>query len=168
MADSTQDILNIKASNKWIKLSTTDNDSTEGNSISFGHVLVGIDFGSTYYSNKDTSNTSDDHNRKLDFGSSFKIFNLTTDNAGHVTNIGTNDITLPTIDLSTSGSGNVVIDMSYSYDSTNKKGTFTETRNNVGSLVLTGYDGISTGNVSNKDTINSAFAKIENKLNTFL
>lgn len=167
-ADSTQDILNIKASNKWIKLSTTDNDSTEGNSISFGHALVGINFGSTYYSNNDTSNTLDDHNRKLDFGGSFKIFNLTTDNAGHVTNIDTNDITLPTIGLSTSGSGNIVTDMSYSYNSTNKKGTFTETRNNVGSLVLTGYNGTSTGNVSNTDTINSAFAKIENKLNTFL
>ena len=167
-ADSTQDILNIKAANKWIKLNTTNDSVADGNSISFAHTLVGTSFGNTYYSNVDNSNTNDDHNRNLDFGSTFKIFNLTTDNAGHITGIDTNNITLPTIALANNTSGNMVTDISYSYSNANHKGTFTETRANVGTLALTDYDGKATGNVSATDSINTAFAKVENKINTFL
>ncbi len=168
-ADNTQDTLNIKAANKWIKLNTTDS-----NSISFAHALVDTNFGNIYYSNVDSSNTNDDHNRKLDFGSTFKIFNLTTDNAGHITNINTNDITLPTIALTNDDSGNMVTGISYSYNNTDHKGTFEETRANVGTLALTGY-GVqqteankNTNIVTSSDSINTAFEKVENKINTFL
>ena len=173
-ADNTQDTLNIKAANKWIKLNTTDSSDTDGNSISFAHTLVGTNFGKTYYSNVDNSNADDDHNRGLDFGSTFKIFNLTTDNAGHIININTNNITLPTIGLTNNNDGNMITGISYSYSDEDHKGTLTETRANVGTLKLTDYgvqqteDNKDTNIVTSADSINTAFTKVENKLNTFL
>ena len=53
---------------------------------------------------------------------------------------------------------------------TEEEGIISVERANVGGLVLTGYttSGKGSGEVGETDTVNSAFAKIENKINTFL
>ena len=53
---------------------------------------------------------------------------------------------------------------------TEKEGVISVERANVGELVLTGYtaSGKGNGEVGATDTVNLAFAKIENKINTFL
>jgi hypothetical protein len=82
-ADNTQDILNLNASNKWIKFNTTD--ATNNNEIQVGHILSPI----TSELNEETLKKNEIEYKSSDtdistFGGNFNILNFKTDNAGHI------------------------------------------------------------------------------------
>lgn len=85
------------------------------------------------------------------FGSTFTITDWTFDDKGHKANSGTHTVKIPGLELINATTGNVVTGISYTYDgTTNHKGTFTETKTNLGAITLGTYTapGQKTTNVS--------------------
>ena len=90
---------------------------------------------------------------------------------GHANEFSTSSktITMPTLSFTPDTTGNVVTDMAMAFNEAKTLVTFTETRENVGSLALTDY--IMTSGETNvtqiaaTDTINTAFAKINTAFN---
>ena len=95
------------------------------------------------------------------FGENFLVVHTDIDQAGHVKTLEEYTITLPKPSL-TNGTGNVVTQLSL--DQT--EGKFTETRANVGTLEITGYNnkGTDAGLLVETDTINTAFSKLQVQL----
>lgn len=101
------------------------------------------------------------------FGETITITDLTFDTKGHKANEGTHTVLIPGLELTSAISGNVVTGIGYSYDSTNHKGIFTESKDFAGNLLLGTYTAATdetvldlTSNVS----ISSAFAILDKKL----
>ena len=153
-ADATQDNLKLTTSNKWILL-----DASEKDVIKIGHKLSGIE--AKEYSSSDTNIAN--------FGDSFNILKFTTDKAGHITNVQEESIKIPNIVFTNDNNGNVVTNMAYNYNVNNKTGTFTETRENIGTLSLGTHTGITTTtnglNIISSDTISDAFNKTQTHIN---
>lgn len=147
----------------WIK--TTYPSSGK---IKIEHQYIGQDSGKgTHTVNGETAN------KTLTFGGTFTSpsFSFTTDNMGHVNTFTTSSktVTMPTLEFTPDTSGNVVTDMAMTAGSGANKITFTETRENVGSLALAGYAAPSenvTG-ITAADSINSAFTKINTLLASY-
>ena len=145
---------------EWIK-PTYD----EGRNIIITHENTGELNGKTIEVNAPETAT-------IPFGGTFTSPNFTIDidNSGHVDKYTTsnNEITLPHLEYTVEGEGNLVIDMEMSEGSGETTVTFTETRENVGNLLLADYenpenkDNITT--VKDSDSINTAFKKINNVL----
>lgn len=141
IANNTQDVLNIKAANNWIKLNTVDT-ADNPNEISFSHKLVSVDESGTYiggtyhsYTYTDLENNTT-HDQKPQFGETANILNVTVDNAGHVIGFGTNAITIPigsyTPANSTSDSTEIITSIGF----TSKSGAITSTKASTGTLQL--------------------------------
>lgn len=91
------------------------------------------------------------------FNGKFNIPIIKYDKAGHISSISTAAVTIPNITL-TSGTGNVVTGISYS------NGNFTETKANIGTLLLDGYINIENGKISATDSLNQALHNIDSAL----
>lgn len=108
--------------------------------------------------------------KTLTFGGTFTSpsFSFTTDDMGHVNTFATSSktITMPTLEFTPDTSGNVVTSMAMSAGSGANKVTFTETKENVGSLLLAGYSTPSENvtSITASDSINGAFTKINTLL----
>lgn len=83
VANTTQDTLNINASNKWI---VTDSAATD--TLKIGHKLSGVTSGSYGQSASKTV-------AELDADNKFSIPYFTVDGAGHITSASTKDIIIP-------------------------------------------------------------------------
>lgn len=145
----------------WI-YTNYSNDSA----ITINHQYIGTD--ST--KGKTLTVSGETANKTLTFGGTFTSpsFSLKTDTMGHANEFSTSSktITMPTLEFTEDTSGNVVTNMTMSAGSGSSKVTFTETRENVGTLALTGYTTPSenvTG-ITASDTINSAFTKVNTVL----
>lgn len=137
---------NIKDGDRWINISATSNNDTI--TVSHGHNPI-----TTY----ETSLTPI-------FGSSFEAPILTYDEKGHIATANNRTIVLPTINLSTTGSGNVLTGASL--DLSKYDGALTISTADVGTLSLGTYNSsTSIEAISSTDTIGSAFRKLENRLN---
>ena len=144
----------------WIK--TTYPSSGK---IKIEHQYIGEESGKgTHTVNGETAD------KTLTFGGTFTSpsFSFTTDNMGHTNSFSTSSktITMPTLEFTEDTSGNVVTNMTMSAGSGSNKVTFTETRENVGTLALASYT-TPTENVTgitSTDTINGAFTKINTLL----
>lgn len=91
-ADNTQDTLKLEASNKWIKLSTTD--SATENKVTFGHKysdFVNGTAANTYYG----LTQNEDHTSNLNMDNKFEVPCLKFDEAGHIIEAKTHTVTLP-------------------------------------------------------------------------
>jgi hypothetical protein len=154
-ADATQDDLKLTTSNKWIVL-----DASEEDVIKFGHELSGIE--AKEHSSSDTD--------IADFGDSFNILKFTTDKAGHITEVNQESVKIPSIVFTNDTAGNVVTNMNYNYNTNNKTGTFTETRENIGTLALGTHTGTTITdnglNILNTDTVSGAFNKVQTHINS--
>lgn len=154
-ADNTQDTLNIQSSNKWIKI-----DGATEDTIKLGHVLA-TGQAAGLHDSTDKSIAS--------FGDSFNIVNFTTDEAGHVVASGTTTITTPIGNYETgTTTNNKTVLTGFEY--TPSSGAIKTYSENVGTLKLSGYNttGETTGtgvSLTSEDTINSAFAQIQTKIN---
>lgn len=176
-ADSTQDTLNLVASNKWIKFNTLDN-TTNPNEVQIGHILSPITSGLTTtqlnsneieYKSTDTAINT--------FGGTFNILNFKTDNAGHIIEVGEDTITIPqgsAENISNTDINNNVIQTANLLSSISlnpESGKITGRYNTTNSIILSGYKTNKTNNHSNdvddvddNDTINTAFAKLQNQI----
>jgi len=88
---------------------------------------------------------------------------LSIDEKGHVYSLSDHTVKIPGLDFNagTQENTNIVTGISYSYDTANHKGIFTETKNNVGNLTLINYSGTK---IAASDSINGAFKKIDDYL----
>ena len=141
------DTLTITSNNKWLLLAANNK------SITIAHALTG----NGVISNKGTGSAV-----TTQYGMKFKVPYISIDEAGHVTSLSDIELTMPSISLS-NGTGNVVT--SLSLNTTN--GAFTETRADIGTLLITGYAIAQAGSaLAATDSLNAALGKLEKRLKT--
>ena len=143
VADSVYDTLTLGTGNEWINLAgDADNDK-----ITFAHkTSLGVE-----------TAKGDNEAQTPDFGSTFKVPYLVSDEAGHITTLTDHTVKIPLPSL-TNGTGNVVTGLAL-IPST---GALTETKANVGTLALTGYslpESVTALPIAT-DTVNSAIGKL--------
>lgn len=151
--------LNYKGANTWVQIG-----QKEG-TIEFGHKIVNESFGKPYSAIDITSLPAGAKSQILNFGDQAKILNVTTDNAGHITNIGIDTITLPklniTSDINEIIRNQVVCDIQRTADGLIKS-TIKPT-----DLVLIDYDNKSFNTdyaIISSDSIGAALTKLENRI----
>ena len=157
-ADSSKDTMTLAAANKWIRFAGTDGAL---NTIEIAHALVSTSFGGKKDNSQDTTPA---------FGDKFKVPVITTDNAGHVTAFETEEVKIPGWtfeDKDSPNTADIVLDVTYNYDTTNDIGTLTKTRGNVDKLLIQDYviDGVVSAKLANTDSIHGAFAKLQAQIN---
>ena len=142
-ADTYNDTLTFIPGNKWITLQT----SPSNDSVTFGHAAAGT-----------ASTTVISADQTPAFNATFDIPTIGIDQLGHVSALSTKTVKIPNITL-TNGTGNVVTGISYN------NGAFTESKANIGTLVITGY-GIASAasSLAETDTLNSALGKLEKQI----
>ena len=158
-ADNSKDTMTLAAANKWIKFAGTDGTS---NRIEIAHALVSTSFGEKKDNSQDTTPA---------FGDKFKVPVITTDNAGHIIAFETEEVKIPGWifkDNNSPNTADIVLDVTYDYDTTNDIGTLTKTRGNVDKLLIQDYtiDGIVSAKLTNTDSIHNAFAKLQAQINS--
>ena len=108
-------------------------------------------------------------NKAPAFGDTFTIEDWRFDSKGHKAGAETHTVKVPGMELvnDTTANENVVTGISYSYDSVNHKGVFTEQKENLGTLILPTYSLGSTAAaaIAQNDTLNTAFAKTQANIN---
>ena len=143
-ASATYDTIKLSGDN-WITSSGTNDE------IKFSHIGP-VETAHTTVSNETPT-----------LGASFTIIDWDFDNKGHKANSGSHTITLPSLELSSkSSAGKSAVLTSLSYT---KNGTvITETHQNVGTLLLTGYTTVTNGYLAASNTLNGALQIVDNKL----
>lgn len=151
----------------WI--SATYNDEENDGKISINHQYIGQDSGiGEHYTHGEAAD------RVLNYGDTFisPSFGFTTDDMGHVNSFETSfkTLTMPTLEFIPDTSGNVMTDLTMSAGSGQNVVTFTEYRQNVGTLSLAEYVKNTADEdltkISDSDSINTAFAKINSTFNS--
>ena len=154
VATANVDTFNIDNANKWITLAATVN----GKTLKIGHAAA-----STAINSK-----GDTDAQTPTFGETFKVPYIGIDETGHVATLTDHTVKLPLLSL-TKGTGDVVTGLSL----TPSTGAFVETKANVGTLLISGYNpltGVTNENKGDKatinatDSINGAFAKLQARI----
>ena len=153
IADNQVDNATIDTGNRWISLVGDANNDK----FTIYHTFAGE------VKKNGSANLAINNNVKPQFGGKFKVFTAGIDEAGHVNNLSDYEITLPKPslnDLTATGSS-VLTGISMKDES----GAITQTNANVGTLALTDYNqGTDSGDLAASDSINSAFAKLQNQI----
>lgn len=151
-AETTQDTLSFKATNKWITMEAVDGDI-----INFGHVLSP----ETIKEHKSTDTSV------ANFGDSFNVLNFDIDEAGHITRVGQTTITTPVgtfSDTASSNNANVITSVVY----TPTTGAIEIAHQDAGTLKLgTAYTANKKGALTfdGENTINDALSAIQAHIN---
>lgn len=154
VASNNKDIVNLQSTNKWLQFAT-DNSKT----IYLGHTLSDLAAGEHSIDNIATPS----------FGQTIKLPKYTTDEAGHMTAIDFEEITLPAssildITKEEDNTSSLVIDILLPDPSS---GEFVVDRKNIGDLTLKGFELSSEETVapiSEEDTLNIALAKLKKEI----
>lgn len=135
----------ISPNNRWITMSA----DTTNDVLSIGHAYAGAV----------SQSDSQSENQTPKFGASFNIPYNGFDQAGHLSSFGMRTVTLPKPSLNVA-TGDVVSGLVLKDDTT---GQFEMTKKNVGTFVIVDYvaNTEDTSDISNEDTINEAFAKLQ-------
>lgn len=156
---------------EWLETAYSDDSN-----ITFKHLYLGDDTIPSGSNGITVNGESTDKN--LTFGGSFisPTFTVKTDSKGHLNSFSNSftTLTMPTLSFTTvppkeNDNGNVIIDMNMSAGTGVNQVTFTETRENVGNLLLTDYTNPGSNeknvtSITNSDSINEAFGRIEKVL----
>ena len=142
-ASSLKDLFILGNGNRWIKLVASNKQ------INIVHAMPDT--------NAENLISTLAEDQTPTFNEKFNIPVIKYDKAGHISDISTAAITIPNITL-TNGTGNVVTGISYS------NGNFTETKANIGTLLLNGYINIENGKISATDSLNQALHNIDSAL----
>lgn len=138
----------INPNNRWITLQANATNDI----LSIGHAYAGDDSGRVY---------GDASAQTPNFGATFKVPYFGVDAAGHVKTQSEHTVTIPLPSL-TEDDGDVVTGLTL----VPEEGKFTVAKTNVGKLTISdfllGEDG---GAISNTDSINTAFAKLQVQMN---
>ena len=153
IATSQVDSITLDAGNRWISLV----GDTSGKQASIYHASAGTVV-STEGENTDQT--------LLKFGDTFKVLEVGIDAAGHVNTLNSHSITIPKGSLNenlTATGSSVLTGLSMNAST----GAITQTNANVGTLTLQGYSqGTDGGILVSTDSINGAFAKLQNQIQT--
>ena len=143
----TTDTLKIAATDNWLILSTNDSNQT----INITH--RGAQTATTLM--------GDSAAQTPQFAGTFKVPYVGIDDKGHVSTLTEHTVTIPTITISTSATGNVVTSGEF-----NNNGTLTLNTTNLGSLLLNGTYTKANANsaITATDSLNSALGKLEYKI----
>ena len=135
----------ISPNNRWITMSA----DTVNDILSIGHAYAGAV----------SQNDLQGENQTPKFGASFNIPYNGFDQAGHLSSFGTKTVTLPKPSLNVA-TGDVVSEFILKDDTT---GQFEMTKKNVGTFAIVDYvaDTEDVSDITNEDTINKAFAKLQ-------
>lgn len=151
-ASKSKDALNLFGDNKWINtvsiISKDDKDNLQ-KKVQFEHVKSDRE---NQVSTKVNNTTA-----------SFNVPSITYDEAGHIistNNVSINQVTMASEQAKEATDSKVLIGLSLSDD---KK--LTPSVTNIGNLKITDYNSDeASGDLSENDTINSAFGKLENRI----
>lgn len=153
-ANHTMDKVLFSTANKWIKMSmeVSGDEFSPDREIIFGHKLSPL--AAKYW----------DHGAQTpNFNETFDITVFKTDEAGHVIESKVETVLIPHLTEVTSGTGNVLVNMSLD----NVADTLTKTFNYVGNLALGVYSKISTDNtgaIGTTTTLSSAIATLDERI----
>lgn len=153
--DTYADEFTFYNGNKWIEIAMNraGSNTNVDDSMTFSHSVL--------HSKPIQKGVTTDETPK--FGSQFTVPSLTVDEAGHVTAVADHKVTIPLPSMNIS-EGNVVVNTAL----TDIDGAITVSRVNVGTLNLAGYkasEETAPADVTDTDTINSAFAKLQKQIN---
>ena len=150
-ADSYNDTFTLGAANAWITIT----GDTSNDLILFGHAAA----------QTATTTKGDSANQTPQFNATFKIPYIGIDNTGHVSTLTDHTVTIPTISVSTDNTGNVVTGGVF-----NNNGTLTLNTSQLGGLTLsaTYAKASASAAIASTDTVNSAFGKVEYKVDDAL
>ena len=157
IAQNQIDSYSLQAGNKWVQLAAANADISGKDTITIAHSLQG---------------TAGDHvgtDIQPNFGGSVTLYGYKTDAAGHVINDLTYTLTLPKGKYTPTNYGSEGASVITGIDFTDSTGEITSTAINVGTLKLTNYTKLDTTEnaaIAADDTINKAFAKLDNRIET--
>ena len=140
----------------WIECEI-DSSKNEGHKIQITHKESSQD-----------SITVGNVSKSFQFGDSFNIPRLTTDKAGHITEASDQSITLPKGSYTAASSATESTEVITGIGFTDTTGAITSTKANSSTLKLASYNinNLTSGdNISDGDTYNTAFAKLQNQIN---
>ena len=153
VADNTQDTVALSGDN-WIQTTA----SSEG--VAITHI------GPVTVPERNVASVTPN------FGDTFTIEDWRFDEKGHKAGVETHTVEMPDLELVSANpaiSGNVVTALTITNNANNDGKVFTKTEANVGTLQLTGYslsnNGIVETAIEATDTINTAFGRLEYRLN---
>ena len=152
-ANSTQDILKIGPSNKWICTAIEMNE--EKHNIRIGHLLT--------EANSDGNPSIVGENKTPAFGDTFTIPELKWDEAGHISEVSAHTVQIPKGSLETinkTEESNVLTGISFDPGS----GKITVDKTVGGAIVLSNYGDKKGAYVSKKDTITGAIKNLDSGL----
>lgn len=120
-----------------------------------------------YHTGPVTTPAQNQSNKTPAFNETFTIEDWSFDKKGHKANRSTHTVRIPGLELvkDINSDDDVVTSITYAYDTTNKKGVFTETREQVGTLPITSYVEQASAKLTNTDSINTAFGKLQGQIN---
>jgi hypothetical protein len=146
IASGILDTLSIQPNNKWI---TLDVDSKDDHKLVIKHMELRTE-------DESRGETTDQYPA---FGKTFRALSVKVDKAGHVTDLASHTVTIPLPSLTDEDEGNVVTDLTLNASA----GAFTESKNYIGSLSITGFTHSYSGAtlLSNTDSLNTALAALE-------
>lgn len=139
---------NITPNNRWITMEANADTDT----LSIGHAFAGSDIGRLY---------GDAAEQTPKFGATFKVPYFGVDEAGHIKTQSDHTVTIPLPSL-IDGTGDVMTGLAL----VPEDGKFTVTKTNVGKLTISDFTlGENREQLTNSDSINLAFAKLQLQLN---
>jgi hypothetical protein len=133
-ADTYNDTLTLNAQNRWVNLKADITNDI----ISIGHANAGTA--------SQSANLETDNNTSPNFGDNIKVFTAGVDQMGHVKELSSYNIKLPTPSLNdlTATTSSVITGLSMN----DTAGAITQTNNNVGNLALTDYVTVKTNDTT--------------------
>jgi hypothetical protein len=148
VASGILDTLSIQPNNKWI---TLDVDSENDHKLVIKHMEL----------RKEDESRGETTDQYPTFGKTFRALSVKVDKAGHVIDLASHTVTIPLPSLTDEDEGNVVTDLTLNASA----GAFTESKNYIGKLAITGFEKTYTGTrttlLDQKQTLNSALAILE-------
>lgn len=118
------------------------------------------------HNNPKDGNHSTDKGTETDsqetFGRTFEVPHIDYDNMGHISAVGTHIVKMPIgrMDGLTATNSSVLTGISMD----NTTGVITQTNNDIGNLVLTGFVKNTEGTLTSADSINNAFKTLESRI----
>lgn len=148
-SENPRDTFTIASNNKWLVLSASNK------TVNIAHVLNGL--GVKTNQGQTSAPTSE-------FGMTFSVPYMSTDEAGHITALATTTITIPKTSLTDAdaATANVITGLSL----TQNTGAFVVSRTNLGALTLNTYTAVSGANdtLVSSDTLSSALNKLVTRI----
>lgn len=151
IAQNAKDLIQFNGDD-WVKVLAAQGQ------ISFSHKTA-----------KSAVNTAKQNISNLSFGDTFTLEDYYFDEKGHNNEIKTHTVKIPGLTYTSDNTGNILSNLSYTFNVSENTGKFTEVKENLGDLKLLSYQKANSSlSIGTDDTLSSALGKIEYKLDTLI